>query len=228
VLNLEPKDPASETPEDIAAAERSDAYMNRQYLDPLYFGRYPDELAQIYGRDWPEFPESDFPSIRQPIDFLGINYYKRGMMKYDPAGKPEQAAHVHPPGGVYSKNRWESHPPSLTRILRWVHERYQAAPIYITENGFASHDPDEISSDGLDDPLRVEYYRGHLAAARDAIAAGVDLRGYFAWSLLDNFEWSEGYALRFGLVHVNFKTQKRTPKASYWFYRDVIEANGLP
>ncbi|HEV8480907.1 MAG TPA: GH1 family beta-glucosidase [Candidatus Eisenbacteria bacterium] len=226
VVNLEPKEAATDSPEDRAAAERSDAYMNRQYLDPLYFGRYPEELAQMYGRDWPEFPESDFASIRQPIDFLGINYYKRGVMKHDPAGKPEQAALVKPTGGVYSKNGWESHPPSLTRILRWVHERYAAAPLYVTENGFAAPDPDESPPGGLDDSVRVEYYRGHLAAARNAIAAGVDLRGYFAWSLLDNFEWGEGYSLRFGLVHVNFKTQKRTPKASYHFYHDVIESNG--
>jgi len=228
VLNLEPKEAATDSQEDRAAAERSDAYMNRQFLDPLYFGRYPEELAQMYGRDWPEFPESDFASIRQPIDFLGINYYKRGVMKYDPAGKPEQAAHVSPPGGVYSKNGWESHPASLARILVWVHERYNAAPLYVTENGFAAPDPDESPASGIDDSVRVEYYRGHLAAVRDAIAAGVDLRGYFAWSLLDNFEWSEGYSLRFGLVHVNFKTQKRTPKASYRFYRDVIGANALP
>ena len=100
-------------------------------------------------------------------------------------------------------------------------------PLYITENGFAFDDRDEAPPAGVDDPVRVEYYRGHLTAAREAIAAGVDLRGYFAWSLLDNFEWGEGYSLRFGLVHVNFKTQRRTPKASFRFYRDVIRANAL-
>jgi len=227
VVNLEPKEPATDSPADVAAARRSDAYMNRQYLDPLYFGRYPDEMAEIYGADWPAFSESDFALIRQPTDFLGINYYKRGVMKYDPAGIPEQAALTRPPGGVYSKNGWESHPASLTRILRWVKDRYDAAPLYVTENGFAFDDPDEAPPAGVDDPVRVEYYRGHLAAAREAIAAGVDLRGYFAWSLLDNFEWGEGYSLRFGLVHVNFKTQKRTPKTSFRFYRDVIRANAL-
>jgi beta-glucosidase len=227
VVNLEPKEPATDSPADIAAAQRSDAYMNRQYLDPLYFGRYPEEMAEIFGKDWPSFPENDFALIRQPTDFLGINYYKRGVMKHDDAGIPERASYARPPG-VYSKNGWESYPASLTRILRWVHERYGAGPLYVTENGFAFNDPDEAPATGVDDPVRVEYYRGHLAACEAAIAAGVDLRGYFAWSLLDNFEWGEGYSLRFGLTHVNFKTQKRTPKTSFRFYRDVIAANGLP
>jgi beta-glucosidase len=228
VVNLEPKEPATDSPGDIAAAARSDAYMNRQYLDPLYFGRYPDAMAEIYGANWPEFPETDFALIRQPTDFLGINYYKRGVMKHDEQGIPERASHVRPQGSVYSKNGWESHPASLTRILRWVAERYNAGPLYVTENGFAFDDPNEAPPVGVDDPVRVEYYRGHLAAAEAAIAAGVDLRGYFAWSLLDNFEWGEGYSLRFGLVHVNYRTQKRTPKTSFRFFRDVIAANGLP
>jgi beta-glucosidase len=226
VVNLEPKVPATDSSADIAAAHRSDAYMNRQYLDPLYFGRYPEEMAEIFGADWPSFPESDFALVRQPTDFLGINYYKRGVMKHDEAGVPERASYVRLPG-VYSKNGWESHPASLTRILRWVHERYGARPLYVTENGFAFNDPHEAPPGGVDDPVRVEYYRGHLAAAEAAIAAGVDLRGYFAWSLLDNFEWGEGYSLRFGLTHVNFKTLKRTRKTSFRFYRDVIAANGL-
>jgi beta-glucosidase len=227
VVNLEPKEPATDSSADVAAATRSDAYMNRQYLDPLYFGRYPEEMAGIFGADWPSFPESDFALIRQPTDFLGINYYKRGVMKHDDGGMVERASYVRPPG-VYSKNGWESHPASLTRILRWVQERYGAGPLYVTENGFAFDDPNEAPPAGVDDPVRVEYYRGHLAACEAAIASGVDLRGYFAWSLLDNFEWGEGYSLRFGLTHVNFKTQKRTPKTSFRFYRDVIAANALP
>jgi beta-glucosidase len=121
---------------------------------------------------------------------------------------------------------WEVYPAGLTDILRWVHDRYGPVPMYVTENGAAL--PEPATSDGvrLEDDQRIAYLRSHLYAAQAAMAAGVDLRGYFAWSLLDNFEWNYGYAKRFGIVHVDRETQRRTPKASASFYRDVIRSNG--
>ncbi len=226
VVNLEPKTPASETELDRDAMLRADAYMNRQYLDPVYLGAYPAELAGIFGDAWPRFPAEDFALIQAPTDFLGINYYTRGITRHDPAAWPVLASNVRKPGALYTETGWEVHPPALTQVLAWVTERYGRMPIYITENGAAFPDPPTVTGDTLDDPLRVSYYREHLLAAREAIALGVDLRGYCAWSLLDNFEWSLGYSKRFGIVHVDYATQKRTPKASARFYSEVVRSNG--
>ena len=226
VVNLEPKYPASEAPEDLAAVERADAYMNRQYLDPVLLGRYPEALSKIFGAAWPAFPARDLELIHQPIDFLGINYYTRSVVRNDPDSPPVRASAVRQAGSTYTATGWEVHPPGLTRVLKWVKEHYGDLPLYITENGAAFDDPPRVVGARIEDPARVHYYREHLLAAREAIRRGVDLRGYFAWSLLDNYEWSQGYSKRFGLVHVDFQTQRRTPKASAHYYRDVIRSNG--
>ena len=226
VVNLEPKDPATSSREDAAAVQRGDAYMNRQYLDPVFKGAYPAEMRDIFGAAWPEFPSADFALIGQKIDFLGINYYTRGVVRDDPAALPVRIAYVRQPEHAYTETGWEVHPPSLTRTLTWVTERYGRLPLYVTENGAAFYDAPHAVDGVVSDPLRVWYYREHLKACRAAIAAGVDLRGYFAWSFLDNYEWSLGYSKRFGIVHVNYETQERTPKASALFYRDVIRSNG--
>jgi beta-glucosidase len=226
VVNLEPKYPATDREEDLAATRRADAYMNRQYLDPVFLGRYPEEMREIYGSAWPEFPADDFALIRQPLDFLGINYYTRAVTCDDPAATPVRAGRVRQPQHIYTTTDWEVYAPALTDVLTWVTERYGTLPLYITENGAAFPDPDVAQGPVVDDPLRVSYYREHLLAAHRAIAAGVDLRGYFAWSLLDNFEWSHGYSKRFGLYHVDFATQRRTPKAAARFYADVIRSHG--
>ncbi|HEX7049219.1 MAG TPA: GH1 family beta-glucosidase [Longimicrobiales bacterium] len=225
VVNLEPKYPASPSPEDCAATARADAYMNRQYLDPVFLGAYPDELREIFGPAWPEFPDADLRQIRQPIDFLGINYYTRAVTRHDPAALPVRAATVRQPRHAYTETGWEVYPQGLTDTLLQVKERYGDVPLYITENGAAFYDPPSTNGH-LDDPLRVDYYREHLRAAARAMQQGVDLRGYFAWSLLDNFEWSLGYSKRFGIVHVDYETQRRTPKASARFYREVIRSAG--
>jgi beta-glucosidase len=226
VVNLEPKDPATASDGDAGAARRGDAYMNRQYLDPVFKGGYPDEMREIFGDAWPEFPVDDFRLIGQPIDFLGINYYTRGVVRDEPTALPVRLAYVRQPEHAYTETGWEVHPPSLTRTLLWVTERYGRMPLYVTENGAAFYDAPHAIDGAVNDPLRVWYYREHLKACRDAIAEGADLRGYFAWSLLDNYEWSLGYSKRFGIVHVNYETQERTPKASALFYRDVIRSNG--
>ena len=224
VVNLEPKYPASGSARDRAAAERSDVYMNRQYLDPVFRGRYPRELPAIFGEAWPA-PAPDMAGIREPIDFLGINYYKRGVMCDAPAALLPQTAAVSARRRVHTETNWEVFPEGLTGILEWVRQRYGRIPLYVTENGAAFYDA-PASEDLEPDLQRVRYLRNHVAAARRAIEAGVDLRGYFVWSLLDNFEWSLGFSKRFGLLHVDYGTQKRTPKASARFYSEVIRSNG--
>jgi len=226
VVNLEPKYAASEDAADRAATRRAEAYMNRQYLEPIVHGRYPDELAEIFGDAWPTWPAEDFNSIRQPIDFIGVNYYTRNVVRDDPNAWLLRAAPVRQRQGTYSETGWEVFPQGLTDILVWVKERYGNPPIYVTENGAAFFDPPVAAGERVADPLRVDYLRRHIAAVHAARAAGVDVRGYFAWSLLDNFEWSHGYSKRFGIVHVNFENQKRTPKDSARFYAKVIASRG--
>jgi beta-glucosidase len=224
VVNLEPKHPASRSSRDRSASIRFDAYMNRQYLDPVFRGRYPKELPPIFGDAWPS-PDPDLTGIRAPIDFLGINYYTRGVVRHDPEALPLRAVRVHQPRGVHTEMGWEVYPAGLTEALLWVRRRYGDVPLYVTENGAAFHDAAE-ARDLEPDLRRVRYLRDHLRAARRAIEAGVDLRGYFVWSLLDNFEWSHGYSKRFGIVHVDYRSQKRTPKASARFYAEVIRTKG--
>jgi len=226
VVNLEPKYPASDKAEDIAATARADAYMNRHYLDPVFLGHYPAELTEAFGDMWPEFPAEDWPIIQTPFDFLGINYYSRNVVRDAPSEHPLRATRVRQTQSVHTEMDWEVFPEALTRVLVWIKERYGNLPMYIAENGAAFDDPAHVADGIVDDPLRLWYYREHLRAAHDAIAKGVDLRGYFAWSLLDNFEWAYGYSKRFGLVHVDFDTLVRTPKASARFYADVIRSHG--
>jgi len=226
VIDLEPKDPATPSPEDLAATRRADAYKNRQYLDPIFFGRAPDEMREIFGEAWIDYPPEDFALIRQPIDFLGVNYYTRGVVKHDPEHWPMRANRHIVPGVPHTQTNWEVFPSGLSRILCWVKERYGDLPLYITENGAAFPDPPHVSGDRLEDPARVTYYRDHLLAVHEAIGRGVDVRGYFASSLLDNFEWASGYAKRFGLLHVDATDQHRTIKASAEYYREVIRTRG--
>jgi beta-glucosidase len=226
VVNIEPKYPASGNAADKAATVRAHAYMNRQYLDPVFLGRYPRALEEIFGEAWPRRPADDLAFIRQPIDFVGINYYTRSVTRFEPSSWPLRAAAVRQKGATYTEIGWEVFPQGLTDTLVWVKERYGNPPVYVTENGAAFYDPPVAAGGRLSDPLRVDYYRKHLTALHAALAHGVDLRGYFAWSLFDNFEWSLGYSKRFGIVHVDFETQKRTPKDSARFYARVIASRG--
>jgi beta-glucosidase len=222
VVNIEPKYPATERPADLAATRRADAYMNRQYLDPMLLGTHPEEMAEIFGDAWA--PLTDIAAVRRPIDFVGVNYYTRAVTKHSPRTYPLRAITMRQPQHTYTETNWEVYPDGLTDTLRWVRDRYGPIPQYVTENGAAFYDPPTTP---VEDTLRVDYYRQHLAAVHRAIQAGVDVRGYFAWSLLDNFEWSAGYSKRFGLIHVDYATLRRTPKASARFYADVIRAHGL-
>jgi beta-glucosidase len=225
-VNLEPKYPASDSAEDLDATRRADAYMNRQYLDPVFRGHYPEEMREIFGQAWPDWSDEDMRLIRQPIDFLGINYYTRKVERYHPDILPLRTKHVPQQDHIQTETHWEVFPEALTKVLQWVTERYGKPPIYITENGAAFYDPPHTIDGRVEDPLRVEYFRQHLRAAHDAMSNGVDLRGYYAWSLLDNYEWSLGYSKRFGIVHVDYSTQKRTIKSSGRYYASVIASNG--
>jgi beta-glucosidase len=227
VVNVEPKYPASDDPADRAATVRADAYMNRQYLDPIFLGRYPDELPQMFGEAWPRWPADDVALIQQPIDFLGVNYYTRSVTRFDPHAWLVQAAPTPQKRATYTETGWEVFAPALTDTLVWIKDRYGNPPTYVTENGAAFFDPPALEGDGLADPLRVAYLRRHIAAVHAALERGVDVRGYFVWSLLDNFEWADGYSRRFGIVHVDFETQTRTLKDSALFYARLIASRGL-
>jgi beta-glucosidase len=226
VVNLEPQYPATDREEDRAAARRVDAHMNRHYLDPVFRGHYPPELAEIYGDAWPGYGPDDLVSVTEPIDFLGVNYYTRRVTRYEAAAPPLYSAPVRQPDRVYTEMEWEVSPSSFRDVLDWLADRYGGIPMYITENGAAFPDPETAAGDLVEDPQRVAYYRSHIRTVLEAAEAGVPIRGYFAWSLLDNFEWSHGYSKRFGIVHVDFETQRRTLKASARFYADIIASNG--
>jgi beta-glucosidase len=225
VVNIEPKYAASDSEADRLAVRRAHAYMNEQYLHPALLGRYPDELAQIFGDAWPRFPDDDFKLIRQPLDFVGINYYTRSVTRAA-TSYPLDTAVVRQPQGTYTETGWEVFPQGLVDLLVWFKDTYGPLPVYITENGAAFFDPPVADAGRVRDPLRVDYLRKHLGAIHAAIARGVDVRGYMVWSLLDNLEWSLGYSKRFGIVHVNYGTQERTPKDSARWYSRVIATHG--
>lgn len=226
VVNLAPKQAATDQPIDLAATRRADAYMNRQYLDPVFLGHYPPEMTEIFGDAWPEWPAEDHALIAQRIDFVGVNYYMRDMIRHSDPAWPVKTAVVPQSQSTYTATGWEVHPQGLTDILVWVRQRYGDIPLYVTENGAAFYDPPKAEAGRIADPLRLGYLQSHLRAIHEAIVQGVDLRGYYAWSLMDNLEWALGYSKRFGLVHVNFDTQERTLKDSAHFYAAVIASNG--
>ncbi|MGH3436978.1 MAG: GH1 family beta-glucosidase [Sciscionella sp.] len=210
--NHSPIWPAEDTAADNASAAALDALLNGLFADPMLLGSYPEQMLGYLPRDYAD----DLPTIAQPLDFYGVNYYEPQGVSV-PTGDNVMPFEMRPLRGYpVTTNGSPVVPAGLTDLLVSFHKRYGPSlpPIYITENGCAY--------DGVADPERIEFMRGHLEALRAAMAAGVDVRGYFAWSLLDNFEWSKGYQPRFGLVHVDFHTQRRTPKDSFKWYRDLI------
>ncbi|MDZ7706205.1 MAG: GH1 family beta-glucosidase [Trueperaceae bacterium] len=220
VLNFNPSYPASDDPEDVAAARRLDGMFNRWYLDPVLKGRYPDDIWQGYGSDVPDVHDGDLEVMSGPIDFLGVNYYSRAVLAHDPDGDWPNLR-----GVSFDAERtdmgWEVYPEGLSDLLRRLEHDYDLPPVYITENGAAY--PDKVDDGEVRDEDRISYIRRHLEAVSDAMAHGVDVRGYFAWSLMDNFEWAFGYSKRFGLVYVDYETLQRIPKHSAHWYRDYIE-----
>ena len=225
-LNLAPVEPASRTEADMAAAQRKDGFLNRWFLDPLYKGAYPEDMLAFYGESAPSVQPGDMPRIAAPLDFLGVNYYTRSVVQDDPGSPMVGTRQITPDGAEVTEMGWEVYPQGLYALLVRLHTDYSPSAIYITENGAAF--PDEVTPDGrVFDPRRIAYLDGHLRHAHRAIEDGVPLKGYFAWSLMDNFEWAHGYSKRFGLVYITYATQQRIVKESGHWYRQVIERNGL-
>lgn len=214
VLNHTPPFPAAPIEADRRAARLADGLTTRWYMDPVFLGGYPADVLKHLGADAPRVAAGDFETIRQPLDFLGINFYTRD---YVSTRQPAERA----PGPLgFTDMGWEIYPQALTQHLVRITREYLPPTIYITENGMAN--PDRLVSGRVDDPERIEYLRRHLHAVARAIELGADVAGYFYWSLLDNFEWDSGYAKRFGLFHVDYATQQRTAKASAHWYREFI------
>jgi beta-glucosidase len=223
-LNLAPVRPASDSPADAEAAMRMDGHMNRWFLDPLLRSRYPQDMLDFYEARLGALrvEPGDAEVVARPLDFLGVNYYFPLRVQADPRRLPLGVGSP-PPTTPTTAMGWEVDANGLHELLLRLQRDYGPLPVYITENGAAY--PDAAPDGGVvDDPERVAYLHSHLAALERARADGADVRRYYAWSLMDNFEWEHGYAMRFGLVHVDFATQRRTPKRSALWYRDRIAA----
>ncbi len=223
VNNLGPVHPATDRPEDVAAARRLDGWQNRIFCDPVLRGRYPEDLAELYPDAERTIRDGDLDTIAVPLDLLGVNYYfPHRVRAADGPEHPLGYESVPYEGVPHTGFGWPVVPEGFTEVLTDLRDRYGDAlpPVYVTENGSAW--PDELVDGRVHDPDRIAYLAGHLRALHAAIEAGVDIRGYFCWSLLDNFEWAEGYSQRFGIVYVDFATGERIPKASYDFYRSVV------
>jgi beta-glucosidase len=224
-LNLAPMRPATTAREDVEAAARADGYQNRWFLDPVLRAGYPDDLLAHYEHRYGAFDAvvpGDLETIAQPLDFLGVNYYFPLRVAADSSQQPLGLGIVSGPGPLTAMG-WDVDPSGLHEMLVRVRRDYGAVPIYITENGAAFEDGPVVDG-AVDDPPRVAYLQRHLEALARAAADGVDVQRYYAWSLLDNFEWEHGYAMRFGIVHVDYETQARVPKRSGLWYRDFIAA----
>jgi beta-glucosidase len=188
----------------------------------MVLGHYPADGLALYRASLPEVRAGDLETIRQPLDFLGVNLYQADAVRLDAGGRPEVVPF--PAGSPLTSMEWAVTPSIMRLVPTWLHDRYRL-PIVVTESGVSL--PDWVAADGqVHDPQRIDFSRAYLAELRGAIGAGVPVHGYFHWSLLDNFEWAHGYKQRFGLVHVDFATQKRTPKDSARWYRDVVASNG--
>jgi beta-glucosidase len=218
-LNLTPCEPASTSPGDEEAARRLDAGVNRWYLDPLFGRGYPREVLAL---EEEHLAGADLDGYDGALDFLGVNYYDRTLVRASPGarlgavGVPDERAERTAMG-------WEVHPAALGRLLVRLHREYEPRALLVTENG-AAYD-DVVARGEVDDPRRRSYLEGHVAACAEATLRGAPLEGYFVWSLLDNFEWAHGTSKRFGIVHVDFATQRRRVKASGRWYRDLIAAH---
>jgi len=223
-LNLSPCHPAGSSEEDATAAARQDGYLNRWFLDPLFGRGYPADMVELYGGLLPASAVREVEGWTGGLDFLGANYYRRRVVRAGPA-RPLGAEPVTPAGAAVTAMGWEVYPDGLHELLLRLHRDYHAPEILVTENGAAFDDV--MAGAAVADARRVDYLAAHLGSAAAAIADGVPLRGYFVWSLMDNFEWSFGYGRRFGLYYVDYASQRRIQKASGRWYRALIEAHSL-
>jgi beta-glucosidase len=225
-LNLHPQVPASPSAADRQAAWQMDGVINRWFLDPLSGRGYPEDMIRAYADPMKFIRAGDLQTIGIPIDFLGVNYYMRGIARSSGIPESENAPRTVFPYDEITDMGWEVYPEGLFRMLGRLHFAYDFPAIYITENGAAF--PDRVDPDGqVDDPERLSYLQRHLEMVHRAVSVGIPVQGYFAWSLLDNFEWGYGYSKRFGLIYVDYPTQKRIPKASSRWYQKVIQQNAI-
>jgi beta-glucosidase len=222
VNNLSPCEPASDSDADVAAAVRMDGHVNRWWLDPIVGRGYPADMVEVYGTQ-PPVRDGDLETIAAPLDYLGVNYYFRQVVTDDPDGPAPYARQVPVPGAATTAMGWEVHPDGLEQLLLRVTDEYKARTLYVTESGSAF--VDVLRPDGtVQDTERTEHLEAHVRACVRAVRHGAPVRGYFAWSLLDNLEWAYGYDKRFGLIHVDFTDQTRTVKASGHRYAEIIQA----
>ena len=232
-LYAEPASPASDSIYDVQAAKIHDGLVQRWYLDPLYGRAYPRDMLEFFtsqgylpGGDMPFMQAGDLQMIATTTDFIGINYYKRAIVRdHNAAENLPPTVHL-APSTDWTSMGWEIYPPGLSEVLEFVAREYNPNRIYITESGISL--PDAVSRQrSIADPRRVAYLRDHLIAVHYCIQKGIPVRGYFVWSLMDNFEWSKGLSKRFGLVWVDYSTQQRIPKESAYWYQKVIRENGF-
>ena len=236
--NCDWREPLTENPKDQEAAERALEFFLAWFADPIYLGDYPESMRSRLGERLPHFSEAEKAKLLGSSDFFGLNHYTT-MFAADAAGNLEQGS-VYGNGGLsedqdvnlsvdenwkYTLMQWPVVPWGCKKLLQWISKRYDNPPIYITENGCAS--PDQVIDGQVDDQFRTDFYKSYLSACHEAIESGVDLRGYFAWSLMDNMEWARGYKQRFGMVFVDFETLERTVKNSGHWYSNTITKNGL-
>lgn len=219
VLNFTPAVPLRDTADDKVAASLADGFDNRWFADPVFKGIYPSDVIAGLNKEVPILA-GDMEAISTPLDFLGINYYTRQTVTSDPTNHPLPYKQINVEGKERTAMGWEVHAPSLKDLILRITKDYNPSEIYITENGSAWDD--KFENGKIVDTNRVNYLERHLDAVLEAKAAGAPVNGYFAWSLMDNFEWAFGYSKRFGIIHVDYTTQKRTPKASAYYYRDRI------
>ncbi|MEO0734958.1 MAG: family 1 glycosylhydrolase, partial [Bacteroidota bacterium] len=236
--NCDWRHPKTNTPEDRAAAQRSLEFFLAWFTDPIYFGDYPAVMRERVGDRLPIFSPEEQELIKGSSDFFGLNHYNTMYASHVPPGETvdnyvyanagifadQHVALTADPGWELTDMQWPVVPWGLRELLLWIKDRYDDPPIFITENGCAT--PDVVENGACADPRRIAFLNGYLGAVHEAIAAGADVRGYFVWSLLDNFEWASGYDKRFGMIHVDFDTLVRTPKGSATWYAGVMERNG--
>ncbi|TYC51693.1 beta-glucosidase [Rhodobacterales bacterium] len=224
VINAHSVYPAGDSEEDKAAAERAFIFNNDVYFSPIFNGSYHPDILEAIG-DRMNIQDGDMETISQPLDWWGLNYYTplRVADAPDEADYPRTRTITPAPGPELTDIGWEVYPAGLSDLLKQLHERYTLPDCYITENGACYND--EPEGGAVDDQRRIAYLDTHFGALNDAIDAGVPVKGYFLWSLMDNYEWAEGYRMRFGIVHVDYDTQVRTLKNSALWYRDLIEAH---
>ena len=219
VINVTPAVPATDSQEDSNAAQLVDGFDNRWFLNPVFGRTYPADVIDALGAS-PEIHSGDMKLIAQDLDFLGVNFYFRQTVAADQNSKPLPIRSVNRENVKRTAMNWEVHPQAFEEILLRISKEYSPKAIYITENGSAWND--EVINDEIFDDERIDYLARHLDAMKSARSQGAPILGYFAWSFLDNFEWAYGYEKRFGLIYVDYKTQKRTPKKSAFYYRQLL------